>query len=150
METPNRENAVRESPASRLFDPEERPAARIVGSARKPRGFRLLQLGFVAAPILAGVDKFFNRMTDWERYLAPQVARRVDARRFMRAVGAVEIAAGGLVLIKPRLGGWVVAAWLAGIIGNLLAGEDNYDVALRDLGLAIGAVTLARMSRQSR
>jgi len=117
------------------------------GSRGARQAFRLLQLGFVAAPLLAGLDKFGNRMTRWQHYLAPQVRRRVDPDRFMRTVGAVEIAAAVLVAVKPRLGGLVVAGWLGGIIGNLLLGRKDYDVALRDLGLAIGALSLSRLAR---
>ena len=115
-------------------------------SRRASQAFRLLQLGFVAAPLLAGLDKFGNRMTRWKDYLAPQVKRRVDADRFMRTIGAVEIAAAALVALKPRWGGLVVAGWLGGIIGNLLLGKKDYDVALRDLGLAIGALSMARLA----
>jgi hypothetical protein len=123
------------------------PYLSVEPARRSNQAFRLLQFGFVAAPLLAGVDKFTNRMTRWTHYLAPQVKRRVDADRFMHAVGAVEIAAAALVALKPRWGGLVVAGWLGGIIGNLLLGKKDYDVALRDLGLAIGALSMARLAR---
>jgi hypothetical protein len=108
----------------------------------------ILRAGFVAAPLLAGADKFFNRLCRWEKYLAPSVERHlpVDARTFMYGVGVVEVAAGALVAAKPRIGGYVVAGWLGAIIGNLLLSRDNYDIALRDLGLALGALALGRLS----
>jgi hypothetical protein len=109
----------------------------------------LLRAGFVAAPILAGADKFTNGLVRWEKYLAPQVSRAlpVSARTFMKGVGVVEIAAGLLVATKPKLGSYVVAGWLGGIIGNLLMTRDNYDIALRDFGLMLGALALGRLHR---
>lgn len=110
--------------------------------------FWLLRLGYVAAPVLAGADKLTTHLVDWNRYLAPAVARRVPNRLFMKVVGGVEIAAGLLVAVRPRWGGWLVGGWLAGIIGNLMMTRDHYyDIALRDLGLALGAVALARLAR---
>ena len=108
--------------------------------------YRLLKFGFVVAPILAGADKFFNILTQWPKFLAPIIANRVPAETFMRAVGVIEIAAGLLVLFKPKLGGYVVAAWLFLIIVDLLAIPGYYDVALRDVGLMLGALALARLS----
>jgi hypothetical protein len=112
------------------------------------QAFRALQIGFVAAPILAGLDKFAGLLTDWTAYLWPGVADLlgVSAGAFMRGVGVVEVVAGVLVALKPRIGGLVVAAWLAGIIVNLLLLGDYWDIALRDLGLAIGAFALARLA----
>ena len=111
----------------------------------------ILRAAYVAAPVLAGLDKFFNVLVDWDKYLAPQVARSPgNRRRFMRAVGVVEIAAGALVAARPRWGGYVVAGWLGGIIGNLLLGRRDYDVALRDLGLMLGALAMARMDAARR
>jgi hypothetical protein len=106
---------------------------------------------FAVAPVLFGVDKFTGLLTDWEQYLAPQVDDLVPgtAHQAMLAVGLVEIAAGVLVALLPRLGGYVVAAWLAGIIGNLLLVGDYYDVALRDFGLLVGALALARLAGSS-
>ena len=124
--------------------PKRRALASPVGQATE-----LLHWGFVAAPAIAGIGKFFDATTDWQKYLAPSVARMlpVKPRTFMRAVGVVEIAAGALVAAKPRLGGLVVAAWLGGIIGNLVLHEKRYlDIALRDFGLALGALALARLS----
>jgi uncharacterized membrane protein YphA (DoxX/SURF4 family) len=107
--------------------------------------FTALRLGFTVAPILAGADKFLDLMTNWDKYLAPVIPRTlgVTAHTFMMVVGAIEIVAGLLVAWKPRIGGFVVAAWLAGIILNLVLNPDHYwDVALRDLGLLLGALSL--------
>ncbi len=111
----------------------------------------ILRTGFVAAPVIAGADKFFDALCQWEKYLAPQVAAvlPVKPRTFMRAVGVVEVAAGLLVATRPRLGAYVVAGWLGGIIGNLLLSRRHYDVALRDLGLALGALALGSLSGES-
>jgi hypothetical protein len=112
------------------------------------QAFRILHAGFVVAPVLAGLDKFFEILVGWERYLAP-VATDVlpfDARTLMLAVGVVEIAAGVLVALRPRLGGYVVAAWLWAIIVNLLLAGGFYDIALRDFGLSLGALALARLA----
>ena len=110
--------------------------------------FRALQLGFVVAPTLAGLDKFLGLMTDWTRYLWPPFADLLglSAGTFMALVGIVEIAAGILVAWRPRIGGYVVAAWLGGIIVNLTLVGGFWDVALRDLGLAIGAFALAQLA----
>jgi hypothetical protein len=114
------------------------------------QAFQVLRLGFVVAPILFGLDKFTNIMVDWSTYLAPWVNDIVPgtADQFMYFVGIVEIAAGLLVAIKPSIGGYVVAAWLAGIIVNLLTLSGFYDVALRDFGLLLGALALARLAAQ--
>jgi hypothetical protein len=109
--------------------------------------FQILHWGFVAAPVIAGVDKFLMRLTNWTQYLWPPFANLFgDAQRFMQIVGVIEIAAGLLVAFKPRIGGWVVAAWLLGIIVNLLLLQNYYDIALRDLGLCLGAIALARLA----
>lgn len=112
------------------------------------QAYHVLRWGFTAAPILAGLDKFFNLLTNWEQYLAPLASRviPISPAAFMRVVGVVEIAAGILVAIKPRIGAYVVAAWLVGIIANLLLIPGYFDVALRDFGLALGALALARLS----
>ena len=117
-------------------------------SAPANQAFRALQIGFVAAPVLAGLDKFFHLLTDWTQYLWPGVTDLlgVSPHTFMGVVGVVEIAAGILVAVKPRFGGYLVAAWLVGIILNLLLLGDYFDIALRDLGLAIGAFALARLA----
>jgi uncharacterized membrane protein YphA (DoxX/SURF4 family) len=114
------------------------------------QAFTLLRVGFTAAPILFGLDKFFNWMVDWPDYLAPWVNDIVpgSGQDFMYFVGVVEVAAGVLVALAPRLGAHVVAAWLAGIIVNLLTVDPPtyYDIALRDFGLMLGALTLGRLA----
>ncbi|MBV8882213.1 MAG: hypothetical protein JO332_19815 [Planctomycetaceae bacterium] len=112
------------------------------------QAFRMLQAGFIAAPILAGADKFFHLLTNWDQYLTPLVPRitHIPAHPFMMIVGVIEIVAGIGVALKPRWFGYVVSAWLAGIILNLLLLPGYYDVALRDLGLSIGALALARLA----
>jgi uncharacterized membrane protein len=112
--------------------------------------FWMLRLGFTVLPILMGLDKFFNLLTDWEQYLAPWVVSLLpfSAHTAMLIVGVIEIAAGILVWIKPRYAAYVVALWLAGIIINLLTLSGFYDVALRDFGLMLAALTLARLATQ--
>jgi hypothetical protein len=112
------------------------------------QAFLALRVGFVVAPILFGLDKFTNLLTDWTTYLAPSIDRLVpgSATSAMLAVGVVEIVAGLVVALRPRIGGYVVAAWLAGIIANLLVLGDYYDVALRDFGLLLAALALARLA----
>lgn len=112
------------------------------------QAFRILWLGFIVAPVLFGLDKFFDAMTDWGNYLAPSLAdlSPFNVHGTMLVIGVVEIVAGLLVLVRPRIGGYVVAAWLAGIIVNLLVLGDYYDVALRDFGLLLGALALARLA----
>jgi hypothetical protein len=112
------------------------------------QAFLTLRVGFVVAPILFGLDKFTNLLTDWTAYLAPAVDRLVPggATSAMVAVGVVEIVAGLVVAVRPKVGGYLVAAWLAGIITNLLLLGDHYDVALRDFGLLLAALALARLA----
>jgi hypothetical protein len=112
------------------------------------QAFLLLRIGFVVAPILFGLDKFFDLTADWSTYLAPGIDRLVpgDAGDAMLAVGVVEIVAGLVVALRPRFGGYLVAAWLAAIIVNLLLLGDHLDIALRDLGLLLGALALARLA----
>src|SRR6476659_37127 len=112
------------------------------------QAFLLLPAAFTVAAIGFGLDKFFNLLTDWPGYLAPWIDSLVPgtAQQAMYVVGVVEIAAGILVAIRPLIGGYVVAAWLAGIIVNLLLIPGFYDIALRDFGLLLGALTLARLA----
>src|SRR5690242_7626300 len=100
------------------------------------QAFWLLRIGFTVAPILFGLDKFANLLTDWEGYLAPSIDKIVPgtAHQAMLAVGVIEVVAGIAVAVAPRWGGYLVAAWLGGIIVNLLILGDHYDVALRDFG----------------
>jgi hypothetical protein len=122
------------------------PTARTSSAPRE--AFLLLRSIFTIAPILFGLDKFLGLLTDWERYLAPQVDALVPgtAHQAMLAVGVVEIVAGLVVAVRPRIGGYVVAAWLAGIIVNLLLIGGFADIALRDFGLLVGALALARLA----
>jgi uncharacterized membrane protein YphA (DoxX/SURF4 family) len=112
------------------------------------QAFWLLRIGFTVAPILFGIDKFANVMVDWERYLAPWIRdlSPLSATHTMYVVGVIEIVAGIAVAIKPRYAAYIVAAWLAGIIVNLLSYSGYYDIALRDFGLLLGALTLARLA----
>ncbi|MFJ9825481.1 hypothetical protein ACIRSU_14090 [Streptomyces sp. NPDC101160] len=116
------------------------------------QAFLILRTGFTVAPILFGLDKFANLLTDWPHYLAPWINDIVPgtAQQAMYAVGGVEIVAGVVVALAPRFGGWLVAGWLAGIIVNLLTIPGYYDVALRDFGLLLGAVALARLAERYR
>jgi uncharacterized membrane protein YphA (DoxX/SURF4 family) len=112
------------------------------------QAFALLRLAFTVAPIAFGLDKFFNVMVDWPLYLAPWINDIApgSAQDFMYLVGAVEILAGISVVLKPRYGAYVVAGWLAGIVINLLTVSGYYDIALRDFGLMLAALTLARLA----
>lgn len=112
------------------------------------RAFLLLRTVFTIAPIAFGVDKFFDVMTNWELYLAPWINDIVpgSANDAMLIVGVIEIAAGLAVAVLPRFGGLLVAAWLGGIIVNLLTLGDFYDVALRDFGLLVAALCLSLLA----
>ena len=120
----------------------------LVTSRPAHQAFQILYLGFIAAPFLAGADKFTHFLTNWDQYLAPVVAGvlPVSGHTFMLFVGIVEMSAAVLVAARPRIGAYVVSAWLFGIIGNLLLIPGYFDVALRDFGLALGALALARLS----
>ncbi|MGW2565023.1 hypothetical protein [Streptomyces sp. NPDC001537] len=112
------------------------------------QAFLILRIGFTVAPILFGLDKFANLLVDWPGYLAPWIDDIVpgSAQAAMYAVGVIEIVAGVVVALAPRFGGWLVAGWLAGIIVDLLTIPGYYDIALRDFGLLLGAVALARLA----
>ncbi len=112
--------------------------------------YRILHLGFTVAPVVAGLDKFFNLLVDWSQYLPPFVNDLTGGRghELMLAVGVIEVVAGLGVWFKPRVFAYVVAAWLLLIVGNLLMIPGYFDVALRDFGLALGALALARLSRE--
>jgi len=114
------------------------------------QAYQILHIAFVVAPIVAGVDKFFHLLTNWDQYLAPIVPRTlgITAHSFMLGVGAIEIVAGLVVGLIPSIGAWIVGAWLCGIIVNLLMVPGYFDVALRDLGLALSAFALARLARE--
>ncbi|MGH3766696.1 MAG: hypothetical protein ACRDS0_04950 [Pseudonocardiaceae bacterium] len=112
------------------------------------QAFLLLRTVFTVAPILFGLDKFANLLVRWPGYLAPWIDGIVPgtAQQAMYAVGVIEIVAGIVVALAPRFGAWLVAAWLAGIIVNLLTFPGFFDIALRDFGLFVGAVALARLA----
>lgn len=110
--------------------------------------FWVLKVGFIVAPILAGLDKFFNVLTNWTNYLAPVFPEMINVtpQAFMQGVGVVEMIVGIGVFFKPKIFSYILSAWLVGIIINLLVLGGYYDVALRDLGLAIGAFALGQLS----
>lgn len=112
------------------------------------QAFRILQFAFVVIPLVAGVDKFFDVLTNWDMYLSAVFMKvtHFSAHPFMMAVGVVEIIAAVLVAFKPRIGSAVVAAWLGAIIINLLTIPAFFDVALRDLGLCLAAIALFKLS----
>jgi uncharacterized membrane protein YphA (DoxX/SURF4 family) len=112
------------------------------------QAFLVLRTAFTVAPVLFGLDKFTNLMTSWPRYLAHWIDALVPgtAQQAMYAVGVVEVVAGLVVLIAPRFGAWLVAAWLAGIVVDLVTGPGFYDIALRDVGLLLAAVALGRLA----
>jgi hypothetical protein len=112
------------------------------------QAFALLRLGFTVAPLVFGLDKFFDWLVDWRIYLAPEIDDLVpgSAHQAMLLVGVIEIVAGLVVAIRPKFGGYLVAGWLAGIIVNLLLQADFYDIALRDFGLLLAALTLTRLA----
>jgi uncharacterized membrane protein YphA (DoxX/SURF4 family) len=117
------------------------------------QAYQILRIGFIAAPFLAGLDKFFHLLVNWDNYLAPVVDRALGGHghTFMLVAGVIEVIAGIGVAIRPRIFAYVVAAWLLGIIANLLLIPPShpfphYDVALRDLGLFLGALALGRLS----
>lgn len=123
-------------------------AGRSLRSDPAYQAFFALRTVFTVAPILFGVDKFTNWLVEWPVYLAPWINGIVPgtAQQAMYAVGVVEVVAGIVVAMVPRYGGLLVAAWLAGIIVNLLTIPGFYDIALRDFGLLVGAVALARLA----
>jgi len=114
------------------------------------QSYVILHIGFAVLPIVAGLDKFFHLLVNWDQYLNPMVTQYlpVTAHSFMLVVGVIEIAAGLIVAVRPRIGAYIVALWLWGIIANLLLIPGFYDIALRDFGLSLGAIALARLSRE--
>lgn len=125
---------------------------RTFGSTVRPayQAYLILTIGFTILPIIAGLDKFFDVLTSWDMYLAPVIPRLlgVSAHGLMLAVGVIEIVAGLLVAFRPRIGAYVVMLWLWGIIVNLLLIPGCYDIALRDFGLSLGALALARLGQE--
>jgi hypothetical protein len=134
--------------------PKRYPAAAtdgLVGQIKADAGYQafwMLRITFTVAPILFGADKFANLLVNWENYLAPWIRdlSPLSGTHTMHVIGVVEILAGVAVALKPRYAAYVVAGWLAGIIINLLTYPGYYDVALRDFGLMLGALTLARLA----
>ncbi len=112
------------------------------------QAYKILHIGFTVLPIIAGLDKFFHILVNWDQYLAPLVARLspIPGHSLMMIIGVIEIVAGILVAAKPKIGAYVVAIWLWGIILDLLLVSGYYDVALRDFGLSLGALALGRLS----
>jgi uncharacterized membrane protein YphA (DoxX/SURF4 family) len=126
------------------------PAGGERADRRDPRyqAFMLLRVGLTVAPLAFGLDKFFDVMVDWPRYLAPWINDIApgSGQDFMYVVGVVEVLAGIAVALKPRYGAYLVAGWLAGIVVNLVTASGYYDIALRDFGLMLAALTLARLA----
>jgi len=118
-------------------------------SAPADQAYQILHIAFTIAPVIAGVDKFLHLLVNWDQYLAPVVARMLplSGHTFMLLVGVIEVVAGLLVWWKPRIGAYVVMGWLWGIIINLLLIPGYFDVALRDFGLSLGALALARLAQ---
>jgi len=125
-----------------------RPA--VTARAHDPayQGYQILHWGFVAAPTIAGIDKFLHLLTNWDQYLAPVVTRvlPLSAHTFMMIVGVIELIAAAIVAVKPKIGAYIVAAWLGLIVINFLVMRGFYDIALRDFGLMLGALALGRLS----
>ena len=137
-----------QSTSSRATTAEGGLIARIRAADPAEQAFMIIRAAFTIAPILFGADKFFHLMVNWDKYLAPALSNPLPftPHQLMYAVGVTEIIAGLLVAIHPRLGGPVVAAWLVGIIINLLLIPGFYDVALRDFGLFLAAIALSRLA----
>jgi len=124
--------------------------ADVATSAPAYQAFQILRFAFTVAPIVAGADKFLHLLVNWDQYLPATVNNILGGRghEFMYVVGVIEMVAGLGVMIKPKIFAYVVAVWLLAIIVNLLMIPGYYDVALRDLGLALGALALGRLSQQ--
>ncbi|MBV8709583.1 MAG: hypothetical protein JO028_20530 [Acidobacteriaceae bacterium] len=114
------------------------------------QAYWILHLAFVVAPVAAGLDKFFHLLANWDMYLAPIIARLspIGGHGLMLLAGVIEIAAGILVAVRPRIGAYVVSAWLLMIVIDLLMIPGFFDIALRDFGLCLGALALARLSQE--
>jgi hypothetical protein len=134
---------------ARLGDLSTQAVPALEAKSLTRQAFQILRFGYTVAPIVAGLDKFTHLLTDWDRYLSPLFARLspLGAHQTMLVVGVIEIVAGIGVAFKPRIFSYVVAAWLVGIMLNLLLIGNYYDVALRDLGLFLGALALGRLSQ---
>lgn len=139
-----------------------RPAPRVVGDgdvimvaveghAPARSAYRILHLGFVLVPLVAGADKFFDKLANWDAYLAPAVAHYSAAvggrHHLMMGVGALEILVAVIVAARPRIGAHLVAVWMLAIMGNLFLLHGAWDVMLRDFGLMLGALALGRLAQ---
>ena len=128
------------------------PLAHIGRLVARPsyQAYLALQLAFVAYPVVAGIDKFVHLLTNWDQYLAPVIGGLLGGHRheFMLVVGVIEIVVGIGVALRPRIFGYVVAAWFVGIVINFLLIPGFYDIAVTDLGLALGAFALARLAEK--
>jgi uncharacterized membrane protein YphA (DoxX/SURF4 family) len=147
-------NLRREEKVEHIFEsaPAAVPSSEAEAHASGPsyEAYQILRLGFAVAPIVAGLDKFFHLLVDWDKYLPPFINNLTGGHghELMLAVGVIEIAAGLGVAFKPKVFAYVVAAWLLFIVVNLLLIPGYFDVALRDFGLALGAFALARLSQK--
>jgi len=125
----------------------ERVEARVASPAYQ--AYQILHIAFTIAPIIAGIDKFTHFLVNWDQYLSPAMPRfGLSVHSFMLGVGVIEVIAGLIVAVAPRIGAWIVGLWLCGIILNLLTIPAYFDIALRDFGLALGAFALARLSEE--
>jgi hypothetical protein len=114
------------------------------------QAFRILQIVFIIAPILAGLDKFFYLLTDWSNYISPLVLKIINNhdRGFMMIAGVIEMIAGIGIIFKPKIFAYIISLWLLGIIVNLLLTGHYFDIALRDVGLLLSAIALGRLSEK--
>jgi hypothetical protein len=128
-----------------------RPALRPLSAAPGRAAFHILRAAFTALPLIAGVDKFFDVLTPWPSYLSPEISDLLGVAPWsiMHAAGVVEILAGIMVALRPRIGAWLVAVWLWIIAANLFLLPGHYDIALRDLTLSLAAIALARLAADS-
>jgi hypothetical protein len=126
------------------------PASAVRTASPAYQAYQILHIAFVVAPLVAGADKFFHFLVNWDQYLSPMVSNtlHIAPHTFMLGVGVIEIVAGLLVAFMPIVGGWIVGAWLCGIILNLLSIPGYFDIALRDVGLALGAFAFARLASE--
>ena len=135
-----------------MTQPRIHSAETLSASRPEHQAFLLLRTVFTIAPILFGLDKFLEWLVDWEIYLAPEFDDLIpgDAHQAMLLVGVIEVVAGLLVAWRPDIGGFVVAAWLLGIIVNLVSMGEYFDIALRDFGLFVAALSLALLATDRR
>jgi hypothetical protein len=137
-----------DNPTRRISQTKTQASAEASGPAYQ--AYQILHVAFVVAPIVAGLDKFFNLLVNWEQYLPSFVNKMVGGHghELMLVAGVIEVIAGLGVLFKPKIFAYVVSAWLLMIVVNLLLIPGYYDIALRDFGLALGALALARLSQE--